>query len=751
MAYQKMASSIKYEKQALLAGLEDVALMKNVDDTHKPDGRTFDVKPVMGVIEQIFRQITPTMLAATSQAAVATEDKADHASIRFDALGGLSYTIHKIACEITCKCSGGTDSHATTMELLSGTLSVYSWERKVVLALAAAAMSYGEFSLTGRLCAINPLAKSVAVLKRLPDVVEQVDALKPKFDALNNLIKAMLETTRCLIEFSDLPLDYISLDAPAMVTTQCHIPTAVYWIVNSAVTSAVQVVGQTSMRHEYHVSEACELSSSRLAQKVNSIHGLLSKQLEICMQIIDEKKSVESFRTVEHLFQTNHDDNMEIMKAIFPSKDGRPFIQSSPDKVNVETLRWKIVLLLFSDLQIREEGQLTFLSHFYEAFHEGLETTFEIVWVPIVDSNDDVINLQEKHENTILEVAAEMPWLTAHPPPHPNSTFLKYVRKEWKFENKPILVALDGQGKATNPNALHMINIWEDGAYPFSTAREEALWKTVTWKLDFIVHGVDIPELRSPIGEKKQICLYGGEDIEWIRSFTSKMNEIKKVAGISMEMAYLGVPHPRASTTKKIVDTVLREKISASYPSESIRFFWTRLERMLHSLMQSRKGLETDGLQREVITLLTYGDSGRGWAVFAGAGDEMLVADGKAFLHGFSNVGYWKDEIIEKGFHGALQTGLDLLKSPDHCLKLVLPSSTIVHHVACPECRKNMKAYLLLKCCDEELVPNTAAGAAAATAGPGADVDSGPVGLKRKQDQKAYSMAGEKEARLLGR
>ena len=47
--------------------------------------------------------------------------------------------------QITYKCSGGGDAHATTMAILN-MLSSYTWDAKLVIALAAFAMDYGDGS-----------------------------------------------------------------------------------------------------------------------------------------------------------------------------------------------------------------------------------------------------------------------------------------------------------------------------------------------------------------------------------------------------------------------------------------------------------------------------------------------------------------------------------------------------------------------------------------------------------------------------
>lgn len=120
-----------------------------------------------------------------------------------------------------------------------------------MLALAAFAVNYGEFWLVVQLYPTNPLAKSVAFLKQMPEILERAESLKPKFEALNNLIKAMLDVTKCIVEFKELPSQYITPDAPEMVAATAHIPTAVYWTIRSIVACASQIMGLIGMGHEY--------------------------------------------------------------------------------------------------------------------------------------------------------------------------------------------------------------------------------------------------------------------------------------------------------------------------------------------------------------------------------------------------------------------------------------------------------------------------------------------------------------------
>ncbi|EHA8586513.1 putative protein SIEVE ELEMENT OCCLUSION C [Cocos nucifera] len=136
--------------------------------------------------------------------------------------------------------TSGRDAHATTLSLFN-MLSSYPWDAKVVLVLAAFAVNHGEFWLTVQLQTVNPLAKSMSLLKQVPDIIEHTDVLKPRFDTISNLIKAMLDVTNCIIEFKELPSEYISPDSPDMSMAMAHIPTDAYWTVRSAVACATQI------------------------------------------------------------------------------------------------------------------------------------------------------------------------------------------------------------------------------------------------------------------------------------------------------------------------------------------------------------------------------------------------------------------------------------------------------------------------------------------------------------------------------
>lgn len=108
--------------------------------------------------------------------------------------------------------------------------------------------------MVAQLYPTNPLAKSVALLKQLPEIVERADTLKSKFEALSNLIKAMLDVAKCILELKELPPQYITPETPEMVSATAHIPTAVYWTIRSIVACAAQIMGLIGMGQEYVIT-----------------------------------------------------------------------------------------------------------------------------------------------------------------------------------------------------------------------------------------------------------------------------------------------------------------------------------------------------------------------------------------------------------------------------------------------------------------------------------------------------------------
>ncbi|XP_074563678.1 protein SIEVE ELEMENT OCCLUSION B-like [Curcuma longa] len=690
---------IKSDRSAhLFASSDDKAVVKQIISTHSPDGREIDTRSLLRLVEDILQRATPTVIMTPQTHLELVDDKVQHIDV-VGMLEVLAYTIHRISCEITCKCSGGGDAHSTTMALFNA-LTSYTWDAKVVIAMAAFAVSYGEFWLTAQLHTVNPLAKSVALLKQLPDILEHTDALKPRFDALNNLIKAMLDVTKCIIQFKDLPSDYISPENPDMAMALTHIPTAVYWTIRSVVACSSQIISLIGLGHEYisATTEAWELSS--LAHKLSNIHGHLMKQLELLYRYIGEKKHVEAFQMLLRLFEAVHIDNMKILKAMISSKDDLPLLDGATKKrVSVDVLRRKIVMLFITDLDISHEELFVLIQIYNDTHQQKADRNYEVVWLPVTDRHFPWDNSKEEAFNRL---ASTMPWYSLYHPSLLEPAVVRYIREIWHFDKRPQLVVLDPQGKVVCPNALHMMWIWGSLAFPFTSNREEALWKDETWRLEFLVDEID-PVLLGWIREGRHVCLYGGEDIAWIRQFTTAMRRVSQEARVPLEMVYVGKSSPK-DRVRKAITVIANEKLSGYWQDPvMVWFFWVRLESMWHSKMQHGRTIENDPIMQEVVTMLTFDGGDEGWAIVSRGSLDMVKANGRKMADCLLQFEKWKANVETEGFVPALTNALVPFQTTEHCSRLILPGDIgrIKERVVCAECKRPMEKFVLYRCCND--------------------------------------------------
>ena len=159
-------------------------------------------------------------------------------------------------------------------------------------------------------------------------------------------------------------------------------------------------------------------------------------------------------------------------------------------QVSLDVLRRKNVLLLISGLNMSRD-ELSILEQIYNEsrIHQTrMESLYEVVWIPIVDPS---VQWTDQMQKQFEELQSTMPWYSVHHPSLIDRVVIKFVKERWHFRNKPILVVLDPQGRELSPNAIHMMWIWGSSAFPFTSLREEALWKEETWRLELLVSGMD--------------------------------------------------------------------------------------------------------------------------------------------------------------------------------------------------------------------------------------------------------------------
>ena len=205
------------------------------------------------------------------------------------------------------------------------------------------------------------------------------------------------------------------------------------------------------------------------------------------------------------------------------------------------------------------------------------------------------------------------------------------------------------------------------------------------------------------IEQGKFICLYGGEDIEWIRKFTAKAKAVAKDARIQLEMVYVGKSNPREKVRKNN-GLIEREKLSHVLSDLTlIWFFWVRLESMWHSKVQHKRTVENDTIMQEIMTMLSFDGSDRGWAVISKGPAEMAKAKGETILKTLVEFDFWSANADEKGFLPAMIDYLHELGCQSHCNRLILPGTTggIPERVVCAECGHPMEKFIMYRCCTD--------------------------------------------------
>ncbi|XP_058071198.1 protein SIEVE ELEMENT OCCLUSION B-like [Magnolia sinica] len=445
-------------------------------------------------------------------------------------------TIKRIACEITCKFSGG-DVNETTLALFNS-LSNYSWDAKLVLTLCAFAVNYGEVCLIVQQASVNALAKSVALLKQLPDIQEDMDTLKPRFTELNNLTKKILDVTKDILELKELRTKYNTMATTAMTMDMTDIPKAVYLTIQVIMNCASLIADFIHSGHE-HSSPMTGVKD--LGDEFKKIHELMMRSEflshlpllghvtahDFCTSVLElglafevaleldlelehvlklglklevdvalevdvgcevdvdrtvfmayntssyegKKKNMEGIQVIIRLLEMKHSDNVKILKELIHSEYVYLHYGGSEKRVNMEEqLKKKTVILFISDLDI-SHVECEVLTEICKC---PSDRQYEMVWLPVIDG---LAELPIEKEKQFKDLVSSMPWYSVHHPSALNPAVIRFIKEVWNFEKKPLLVTLDGRGNVVCCNALHMMWIWGNLAFPFTDSKEEDLWK----------------------------------------------------------------------------------------------------------------------------------------------------------------------------------------------------------------------------------------------------------------------------------
>lgn len=97
---------------------------------------------------------------------------------------------------------------------------------------------------------------------------------------------------------------------------------------------------------------------------------------------------------------------------------------------------------------------------------------------------------------------SEMQWYTVQ---HFSSVSgIKYIKEEWLFKNRPIVVVMNSPGTVGNPNALNMITLSGMKAFPFTIAVEEDLLNGEDW-FGYLMYDIIVPDVLTWVNSFSQI------------------------------------------------------------------------------------------------------------------------------------------------------------------------------------------------------------------------------------------------------
>ncbi|XXG49636.1 hypothetical protein AAC387_Pa02g3765 [Persea americana] len=576
----------------------------------------------------------------------------------------LAFILHKIGCELSCNCSGRGDIKSITLTLFEK-LVRYSWEDKLVLVLSAFAVSYGEFRLVSKPPDTNPLAKYVLQLKPLPEISKLETVI-------SDLLTVVIYVTKSIIGLNGLPSQYISLDKPPY--TDYEVSTAVYWAVRGIVTCSSQSISFMNQQNIISIIEAREKLIA-VTETLNNIHEKLKT-------ISEEKKIKEGYYRIQYIIRTTQTDNMKILSELIQTKDGKAlFNGATKAEASLDVLKSKTVILFISYLDISEEQVKEVDQQVCKP-----ERQYEIVWLPICD--DTVTKMETKEiEQTILSKASLMRCYSLHYSVTLQSYVIQYIKKEWLLEKKEAMVVFDAYGKVVNSNAYQMTMVWGSAAYPFHAQREEILWRK--WSIERLLIEVVVSEKQKWVEEKRVICLYGGDDLVWIREFIEKTKAVVEREGIFLEFIYVGNKHTEIIKNEKLATEVWEE--------QKIRQFHARVELIYQSKAQLGMSITGDKTLKQLRALLDAGGDGRGWTIIGqGSNDIAVIMDESLARKSLDHLEKKKDEIkiTKENFisilHRAIITvkrGPELSNVHEYCNHIFVPTRNMV----CADCQLPME------------------------------------------------------------
>ncbi|CAN4124087.1 unnamed protein product [Withania somnifera] len=670
----------------LLSSTEDL-LIKKILRIHDPDCRyKIDAGQLLLVVES-------TMHFISLKFSYPQSNCMDSWNVEeFGLEENLGCIIKKISHEILCKCHEDGDLHEETMMLFE-TLGPFRWDTKVVLTLAAVISTYGEFWLIMQLVRHNSLAALIAVLKQMP---RELNMLKIQFKAMNLLINTMIEAANLVLEFEGLPLPHELLDDETIVVTKSKMYITVYWILRSSISCASQIAYFRTMKDNQHSNSTTIAAWTlfSLVYKLSSLCNDLREKLPMCQVQIGRRFP----EKIHNLFKVSHFHNQEVLRVLFSLKNDLPLKDSSREKYcGIQELESKVVLLLISKPELFATEKIFYLVQQMHdhPLHKKIGGSYVTLWVPI--SSPHTWSLTDELNFQFL--SNSLPWFSIRRPWSLHSAVVNFIRQEWNYKEEPVMVVLSTDGVVTNLNAIDMVWLWGAKSFPFSASREKELWEQENRILQLLIDEID-PLLTNWVEEGKHFCIYGSDNISWIKEFNDTLKKIKS-AGIQLEAIYVGYRNPSKDATN-ISDISVEDNLSILLSTTKMKLFWLRLESIKKSVARVEQAAHSSSSLEHVLRLLDACETSNDWMIIGkGSSTDVVILKGREVQECLKLLAESAKSVAKLGLLGAIRCAIGSPLPVKPCYHSeILPSEEGLTEetVFCSRCMRPVEKFVVYQC-----------------------------------------------------
>ncbi|KAK4764398.1 hypothetical protein SAY87_013836 [Trapa incisa] len=415
----------------------------------------------------------------------------------------------------------------------------------------------------------------------------------------------------------------------------------------------------------------------------------------VSLKLSDEKL----YEKLLSLQKSTHVNNQQVLYALFSMKDDLPFKKSlSQEKVGISEFQDKVVILLILKPNLLTEEELLLLYHQMYGYpcKNNLKGSYQIIYVPIPDSS----SWSDTEEQNYKFLSNQFPWYSISRPRFLSPAVLNFIKHEWNYRDEPIAVVIDTRGSVTNLKAIHMMKIWGFDAYPFSSSREEELWRTEKSTFQLLLTRIE-PLLADRIQEGQNICIYGGDDVRWIREFHRRIEETILGTGLQLILVYVG----KRALTSKVRNILLSRTWESLGPNNislsitSIQFFWICLDSIRRSIPPQMNKSNAGHILQDALGLLELDGSEPGWAMLHdGLSRDALRLQSKELMKCFELFPIWRINMQKWGLVGAMRMALEVPSTAGPCSHsetTLFEEFLLGKIVFCSECRRPLKSYII--------------------------------------------------------